>query len=230
MTEAVSSPHPNAWTKLPRWQLLTIMVGFPLAYWINGLMPWCYGLFVKRDHSFFIPFGLSVCLLHWASLLAALYFLRQAGGRPSDLGFHMRVGGMVALVVTVVVVGGLLIAVRRAWPIFEAPPNDVRFYYPFTLAERCFFIFMALSAGICEEIVYRGFAISALQGRGWRTWQAVVLSTLSFVFIHGIASIFMFPFLFLAGLLYAGIFLWRKDLTLAIWLHALFDVMAVMAI
>ncbi len=56
------------------------------------------------------------------------------------------------------------------------------------------------------------------------------LATLSFVLIHGVFSLIAFPFLFLGGLLYAGIFVWRKSLTPGFYLHALFDVMAVAAI
>ncbi len=127
-------------------------------------------------------------------------------------------------------VGGILIYLRQQYPMHDEPPGDFRFFYPFTLAERCLFVFMAISAGFCEETVYRGFAITKLQGRGWRTWQVIVLSTLSFIFMHGIAGLFMFPFLFVVGLFYAGLFLWRRNLTPCIYLHTLFDLMAVAAI
>lgn len=214
----------------PRWHVLVLLIGFPLAYWINGLLPWSYNLYVKRDHDYFIPFGASVCVLHWASVLFTLWSLKQIGSRPRDIGFHLRAGGILALVVSVVAIGAALIFTRQTWPLHDAPPKDFTFFYPFTLPERCFFVFMALSAGICEEIVYRGYAITSLQARGWRTWQAVLLAAISFVFMHGIAALFLFPFLLVVGLVYGGLFLWRKSLTPLIWLHALFDLMAVMAI
>lgn len=216
--------------RLPRWQALTVLVGFPLAYWINGLTPWSYGLFVERDHRFFLPFGVSICLLHWASLALTLWFVRRSGATPREIGLHLRAKGLFAFAAVVAVVGGALIALRTAFPIHEAPPGDWRVSYPFTLDERIFFVFLALSAGFCEEVVYRGFAITALRQRGWRTWQAVALATLSFVMIHGVAAIFLFPFLIAAGLIYGGIFLWRKSLTPLIYLHALFDVTAVLAV
>lgn len=214
----------------PRWHLLVLLVAFPMAYWINGFLPWSYQFFVKRDHGFFIPFGASVCLVHWASVCFALWSLQKIGARPRDIGLHISTGRIALLVTIVVAIGTALIAARQRWPIHDAPPQDFTFFYPFTLPERCFFIFMALSAGICEEIVYRGYALTALQGRGWRTWQAVLLAAISFVFMHGIASLFLFPFLFVVGLVYGGLFLWRKSLTPLIWLHCLFDLMAVVAI
>jgi hypothetical protein len=84
----------------------------------------------------------------------------------------------------------------------------------------------AISAGFCEELIYRGFGIRVLQGRGMRTWLAVLLASLSFVMIHGVSAVFLFPFLFIAGLIFSGIFLWRKSLTLGICLHAMFDLLA----
>ncbi len=63
---------------LPRWQVLVLMVGFPVLYWLNSVTPWAYGLFVQRDHSHFMSFGISVLVLHWLSLATALYFVRQA--------------------------------------------------------------------------------------------------------------------------------------------------------
>jgi membrane protease YdiL (CAAX protease family) len=229
MAEAANVDHATPVVP-PRWHVLVLLIAFPLAYWLNGLMPWSYQFFVKRDHSYFIPFGAAVCLLHWASACFALWSLRKIGARPRDIGLHISAGRIVVLVATVVAIGAALIAARQRWPIHTVPPSDFTFFYPFTRAERCFFVFMALSAGICEEIVYRGYAITALQGRGWRTWQAVVLAAISFVFMHGIASLFLFPFLIVVGLVYGCLFLWCKSLTPLIWLHCLFDLMAVVAI
>jgi uncharacterized protein len=230
VAEGESISNQASGVKPPRWHVLVLLIAFPLAYWINGFMPWSYQFFVKRDHGFFIPFGASVCLLHWASVIFALWSLRQIGARPRDIGLHISTGRILALVAIVVAMGAALIAVRQTWPIQEAPPQDFMFFYPFTLPERCFFIFMALSAGICEEIVYRGYAIRALQGRGCRTWQAITLAAISFVFMHGIASLFLFPFLILVGLVYGCVFHWRNSLTPLIWLHTLFDLMAIIAI
>jgi membrane protease YdiL (CAAX protease family) len=215
---------------IPRWQVLVLLVGFPIAYWINSVMPWSYRLFVERDHRYFLAFGISICVLHWASLATALWFVKQAGGTPSTIGLHLRASGLALFVVAIAVVGGALIAVRHQWPIHDAPPDDWRFYYPFTLAERCLFVFMAISAGFCEEVVYRGFAIESLKGRGWRTWSAIIAGTIAFIFIHGITALFIFPLLFVVGLFYSGLYLWRKSLTPGIYLHASFNVMAVMAI
>jgi membrane protease YdiL (CAAX protease family) len=88
---------------------------------------------------------------------------------------------------------------------------------------------MSLTAGFCEELVYRGFAISALRGRGMRAWQALIIASVSFVFVHGLAGVFAFPVYFTFGLLFGGLFLWRRTLAPGMCLHAAFDMFAILA-
>lgn len=230
MTAELPPQNDSLPLRFTRWQVLLMLVGFPLAYWLNSFTPWSYGLFVKREHGFFIPVGISICVLHWSSFFTAIWFVKQAGGKPRDIGLRWHWMTIVGVAVTVAIVGGLLIALRIALPVHTEPPSDWRFYYPFTIPERCLFVFMAFSAGVCEETVYRGFALTALQARGWRPWQAALLATLSFILVHGIAGLFLSPFLFVVGVLYSVAFLRWRSLTPLIVIHALFDVMAVMAI
>jgi membrane protease YdiL (CAAX protease family) len=109
------------------------------------------------------------------------------------------------------------------------PSSESSVVSPVTTVERLFWIFMSFTAGFCEELVYRGFSIRALQGRNARTWLAVVLATLAFVLMHGINVISLFPFLtiYIAGLLFSFLFLWRRSLIPGICLHALFDLAAI---
>ena len=120
---------------------------------------------------------------------------------------------------------------------------DALAIFPRTAYEQLFFIPVALSAGFCEEIVYRGFGITALQARGLRVWHTVVLTTLSFTFMHGPAGIFAFPIFFLGGLLFVGIYFGRvggigprglvkppgtKSLLRAMIIHGIGDISAIL--
>ena len=215
---------------LPRWQVLLLLVGFPALYLVNSFTPWSMGLFVDHDRSYYLPFWTSVAVLHWTSFVLALVFIRRAGGRLSDIGFKLRSSGAVAVTGFIVAAGVALILIRQTWPASTAPYSDWQVLYPSTITERLFWIFICVTAGFCEELVYRGYGIRVLQLRGFRTWQAVVLATTSFVFIHGLAGVFLFPCYFMAGLLLAMILLWRKSLTAGICIHAAFDLMALLAI
>jgi membrane protease YdiL (CAAX protease family) len=217
-------------TKLSRRQVWLILAGFPALYWINGLMPWTMGLFVRQEHDHLVWFYVSTCILHWTSFIVVVVLVKRSGGAMEDIGLRFGPAGWLTLTIVVFAAGAVWIWLRSMWGAAETPVEGWQIMYPWTPLERWLFVFVAFSAGVCEETVYRGFGIRALQARGVRTWKAVVLATLSFVLIHGLFGVIAFPFLFVAGLLYAGLFLWRRSLTLGIYVHALFDVMAVAAV
>ena len=178
-----------------------------------------------------MAFGISVVVLHWASVVAAAYFTVKSGGKPSDIGFDMRAAGLSIFLAVIVGTGMLFIWLRGMWPASNlSEPEAWQMMYPWTTAERLFGIFLYLSAGFCEEFVYRGWAIRTLQARGMKTWKAVSLATLSFVFLHGVAAFFMFPFLIVAGVLFSLLFLWTKRLSPGMYIHALFDMMCILAV
>ena len=55
---------------------------------------------------------------------------------------------------------------------------------PQSSRERIPFFALAVTAGICEEFLYRGFAIAALGRAGLPSWSAVVLSSILFGLAH----------------------------------------------
>lgn len=213
---------------LPRWQVLFVLVGLPVIYVANSFLPWSVGLFAQRDRTYYLPFWGSVALLHWVSVVLVVVFLKRTGGRLKDIGLDLSAGKLVAMVAIPVAIGVTLALLRESWPASEEPPSARRMLFPLTLGERMFWVFMSFTAGFCEEFVYRGFGIRTLQGRGMRTWLAVLLATLAFVFVHGLAGLFLFPVYFIAGLLFAALFLWRRSLVPGICLHALVDVAAIL--
>jgi membrane protease YdiL (CAAX protease family) len=222
-SRAAGTPSTFA-TNVPRWQVLLVLVGLPALYMANSFTPWSAGLFYRHDHAYFLPFFASVVVLHWGSVALVLILLKRAGGWLEDIGLTLSPLRVVAMVGIPLVVGLALIVVRETSATNEGPPSEPSSHGPATLGERLFWVFMSFTAGFCEELVYRGFAIRVLQGRGMRTWLAVLLATLAFVFMHGIAAVFGFPFFFTGGLLLAALFLWRRNLVPGVCLHALLDV------
>lgn len=227
-------PAGGCWaTAVPRWQLVALLAGFPTLYVLNSLAPWSAGLFVKRDHAYFWPFWASVALIHWASLAAALLVLRRAGGRLADIGLTPSPRAVALMLVVPALAGAVVILFRQTWPAEEAAAASTslrKIMYPGpVVAEQAMWVFLSISAGVCEEVVYRGLGITALQRRGVPTWLAVVLTTTAFVFVHGIAGAFLFPAYFAAGLLFAGLYLWLRDLPLLVCVHAVIDLGAILA-
>jgi len=209
------------------WQIGLVLVGFPLLYLLNSFAPWSVRLFGRGDRAAFFPFFASILTLHWLSAATVLLLLRRADASLAQLG--LRVSGKRALVLAgkVATVGVVVVAVR-ALAGYDAARPHVLAFFPKGFAENLFFVPVAISAGFCEELVYRGFGIRALVGRGLRIWQAVILSSFSFVFIHGLGGLYVFPVFFAGGLLYAYLYLSRGNLLRPMIIHSLGDTTAIL--
>jgi len=216
---------------IPWWQVAVILVGFPLLYLGNNFTPWSKGLFVKRDHGYFTPLWCSILLLHWASVALVVIFLNQAGGGLKDIGLQLSTGKVEVMFGIFLVVATALVLLRQSRPADDPLrlPADMPPLLPVTLGERAFWIFASASAGICEELVYRGFGICALRGNGVSIWLAVILVSLAFVLIHGLWGLRRFWHYFIVGVLYSGLFLWVQSLTPGIWIHSLWDMLCMLA-
>ncbi|MFD2034667.1 CPBP family intramembrane glutamic endopeptidase [Belliella marina] len=101
---------------------------------------------------------------------------------------------------------------------------------PKTTTARVIFIMMGLFTGLAEEIVYRGFAISALQSKNINKWLAVFISAIPFIFQHGLKSIDQFWWFLSWGLIFGILFILLKKLTLNIIIHWLVILSAMLAV
>lgn len=213
---------------IPRWQLVLILIAFPALYILNSLMPWSIGLFVDGDRYYYPHFVISTLSLHWLSTALTIYVTRKNGHTLADYGLSVSPRSAVLIVAVLVLLGLAIIFFRQLVP-YAGEAADREDLIPINLSERLMWLATALSAGFCEELIYRGFGINVLRWQGLRTWQAVILATLSFVFIHGIAAVFAFPAYFVVGLGFAALYLWRNNLLPVMLVHALIDMSALLA-
>lgn len=84
-------------------------------------------------------------------------------------------------------------------------------------------LFTAISAGFCEEVIFRGYLITGLKRAKQKAAVAIILSTLSFVFMHGVLPIPFFIIFFLLGVVIALIYHLTSNLWWSIYVHALWD-------
>lgn len=194
-------------------------------------MPWAKGLFKERNHRYFFPLWSSIAALHLASVGLVVLFVRQAGGQLDDIGFKMLAPQFAMTLGTFALIGMVLVLWRQSVPAARKSrlPEIMLVILPATLGERVFWIFMCVTAGLCEELVYRGFGICALRGNGVPAWLAVILVSVAFVLIHGLWGLRRFPFYFIVGLLYSALFLWIQSLTPGIWIHTVWDMVFILA-
>ena len=94
-------------------------------------------------------------------------------------------------------------------------PEDPREVRAFTIA--------ALSAGVFEEVLYRGYLIAFLESYV-PLWVAVIVSSLAFAYGHSYQGVSNMPRIFLLSLVLAGLYLWTGSLLIPIVLHAFVDI------
>jgi membrane protease YdiL (CAAX protease family) len=223
---SIGEAHSARVIAIPLWQVMLMVIGLPTIYMANSLMPWSIGLFQQHDHAFFFSFWSSIAVLHWGSVAIVVLMLKRAGGRLADIGLEFSRIKVAAMIGVPLAVGLALTLLHEAWGASDGQRSVISAVLPATLGERLFWIFVSVTAGFCEELIYRGFSIRMLQRHKMQTWLAVGLATLAFVFMHGFTVLAPSSFLFIsiAGLLFSALFLWRRSIAPGICLHALIDV------
>jgi membrane protease YdiL (CAAX protease family) len=151
--------------------------------------------FVPAGHHSNLPTYLALIALEW--VLAALVFwglrlrktpLRTLLGENKPGVGEWFVDAGVALVfwiVALMVLGTLAVMLKP----LHLHPEDIRSTVsklaPTTPREMVAWAVLCLSAGICEEFIFRGYLQLQFARLGHRTWIGVVASALVFGFAHG---------------------------------------------
>jgi uncharacterized protein len=174
-----------------------------------------------------VPLQVQAIVFELAILAWVWFGVRRKGVRIREL-----VGGRwpnARSVGTDILLGGGLwvfwIAISRAVNFFFGHHADT-IPYPSNLLEGVLAIAVAVSAGICEEIVFRGYLL--------RQFRAMVGSATTAVFLQ--AAVFGLPHVYQGfrvammaaayGVLFAALALWRGSLRPSIVAHAWSDIAA----
>ena len=148
-----------------------------------------------------------------------------------DIGLQLSAGKAAVMAGGILVVATACVLLRQTRPV-DYPsrvPAEMQLLLPVTLGERVFWMLASASAGICEELVYLGFGLCALRGKGVPTWLAIILVSLAFVLIHGFFGLRRFRHFFIVGVLHSSLFLWAHSLTPGILIHTFYDMMFILA-
>jgi membrane protease YdiL (CAAX protease family) len=212
----------------PDWLVLVVgLVVLPVA--IAFLTPISFADLLAGDRSQWLIFMFWVAVWEWSVFSGILYWLRRSGRTLVNIGWPRLAIADAVAVGTIFVVLGTLSVLK---PISaDVPIDESTFLLPRSIAEKWFFLFMALTAGVCEETIFRGLGITQLKGKVG-TWLAVLITTVAFVMMHGGVSQGA-PAAVMRGavaLVFAGLFLWRKNLRAAIYLHFLIDASLVLIV
>ena len=223
--------------EMPASKLALVLVGFPVVSTLLSLLLLERSLLSWTGLEFFPAFWLLIT--GWYALQIALLgrVLRSAGWRWSDIGYGFDrrktawfVGGYLLFAAALVGFVEFALAGAASDPEKLKALSDLSNLTPKTTAARVVFVCMGLAAGLCEELVYRGFAIAGLKSRGLNQWFAIPLAAIPFVFQHGLKSLDQFWWFFTWGLVFGVIYVLAKKLYANIVIHWLVILSALLAV
>lgn len=194
MDSTLPIPHAVSTSREPldRWTWLALfvtLVMFPVA-WCSGYVgPVVQKIFEgSRLHWWY--FWMAALAVHWVPFAFVWLALRRNNESWAsigvDWGWFVRwwwVFGaiFVALVAAAFVMPGVhypdgLPGIARSQP---------KFMIPLSTPERLMVILAAITAGVTEEVLFRGFAITRLARVIGSVWLALPITCVSFIYIHG---------------------------------------------
>jgi uncharacterized protein len=169
----------------------------------------------------------TAAIVAWITLRSSVFFIwpavrltaRQKIGPSFGWGFAIAfAAGSLLQVVLVRRNAAAREKILRAFKRFA-------FILPVTPEERAWFGLVSVTAGICEEVLYRGFLIRYLSNGPWHIglWIAVAIASISFGLAHGYQGLSGIIGTALIGAVMAVIFLASGSLWLPMALHAIID-------
>lgn len=231
--------HRDTDYSVPLWQVIFILIALPLFYIgkdqfnvveaIGSLLP--TRVVQLSDRHFFVPYWSIVLALHWLSLGCVFYFLHRNNQSVTSIGLNLPFNRYL-LLFCILTSAGIGLYLIREYGLKDQGEFSLLSRLNVTMTtnsfERRLYIFIALSAGFCEEIIYRGFAIKALQARGVPLYLALVIPSISFSLMHGIGNLGYSLLLFGGRIALGLLFLLRKTLTPCIIIHSMFNLSVIL--
>ncbi|MEM7086946.1 MAG: type II CAAX endopeptidase family protein [Bacteroidota bacterium] len=103
---------------------------------------------------------------------------------------------------------------------------------PVSNLERLAFVFLSLTAGICEEVIFRGYGISVLEKVFKNKLLPLVITSGAFMALHGIAFLpwFLLVQYFIVGMIFGYFFQKYRRLEILIIVHFLIDAIVAISV
>jgi uncharacterized protein len=176
--------------------------------------------------AIYLPLAVAEWLLVffvWRGVRAAGGSLRDlVGGRWSSLRDPLRDAALGAAVW-----GGWVLA-NAAWVRWhpDAPATSVQGLLPRGPVEVAVWIALSCSAGVAEEIAFRGYLLRQMRSFTGSAMAAVLLQAVLFAVVHSYQSLTACVKIAIYGALFGGVALWRRSLRPGMFAHAWTDIAA----
>jgi len=175
----------------------------------------------------------QVIVIQWTLAIATVAWWLASARPPAALGLTVRPNGaLVGILAGVAVV--ILIVLRQSsaadatdeiWERLRRRIGHLERMLPHTTVERAWFRAVAITAGVCEELLYRGYAIWYLQH-----WLGLLPAIGASAIVFGIGHVYQGPRGVaqgtLAGIFLGAVYALSGSLLPAMLIHAFMDLHA----
>ena len=212
--------------------LTIILVGYPLwDYYVSW--PRSKARLESGDPGARAQLYRGAILVQWSAvaLVVALWSLHLRMPellwlQPPMRGWPFNTAVVVTVLAATLMIGQAIAAARASDDVRAALRPRLGYAIPIlprTRVERRWFMALSVTAGICEELIYRGFVVWALEP-WFGLWAAAVLSVLGFGAAHAYLGRQGVLRATLAAVVFAGSVLALGSLYPAMILHAVIDI------
>jgi membrane protease YdiL (CAAX protease family) len=202
---------------------LFLLVGLPLMAARNSRLEEHLEVIERARPALYFSAALTLLLVAGLTAIVAAW----QGIAPADLGWRVEAPGLGVAVGAAVAAVGLLVAwlsgvLGRLAGLKESPL--LRLLLPGDSRERRAFLVLAGIGAVCEEYVYRGFALHVLSDWTGQPWAAAGITAASFGLAHGYQRLNGIIRSAMLGMVLAAPVIWTGSLFPAIlghfWINA----------
>jgi membrane protease YdiL (CAAX protease family) len=185
---------------------------------------------LTTTHPNAVPLYLSLLAMEWGLFIGVAKGIRSRGvtvrqligGRwdhPKQILGDVGVG---------LALWGVWKLIDWSWTALSGPQHaaSIDTLLPVGLLESTLWVAVAISAGICEELAFRGYFQRQFAWLVHSRWIAVCLQALLFGVSHGYQGVDACARIALFGLLFGLIAIWRRSLRAGMVAHAWTDIAA----
>jgi len=186
---------------------------------------------VLQGHPHVVQLYLSLIAMEWGLFI----YVWRAGLSRTGTTVRELIGGRWASAKDVIVDAGLAAGLWAVWMLVEkgwdrwlgaSHAASIDTYLPQRAVEILLWIGVSISAGICEEFVFRGYFQKQFEVFAHTRWIALILQAVLFGISHGYQGAQACLQIAVFGALYGLLALWRKSLRPGMIAHAGSDILS----
>jgi len=185
----------------------------------------------RLEPSHVLPLYFSIIAMEWG----LVFFLWKGGLRRSGTRLRELIGGRWRSTNDVMVDAGCALGLWGVWMVVDkgwdrwlwsGHAASIQSLLPQRPGEILLWIVVSVSAGICEEMVFRGYFQKQFTALTHSTWIALFLQAALFGISHGYQGVEACLRIAILGVLYGLLALWRRSLRPGMIAHAGSDILS----